>query len=57
MRRFRETSRLGIVGVVVLNAMDDVARDRLPGIFLATAVVVVQVVWAATLLYFGFRFL
>jgi hypothetical protein len=48
---------LGIVGVVVLNAMDDVARDRLPGIFLATAVVVVQVVWAATLLYFGFRFL
>jgi hypothetical protein len=44
-------------GVVILRTKEDVARDRLPGVFLAAAVVFVLVTWAATLVYFGVRFL
>ena len=34
-----------------------VATDRLPGIFLAASVVLVQMAWGAGLVYLGVRFL
>ena len=39
------------------RAKEDLARDRLPGVFLATLIVCVQLAWAGVLVYLGFRFL
>jgi hypothetical protein len=44
-------------GVVAVITKGNVERDRLPGIFLGAAVLVVQVVWGAALLYLGFHLL
>jgi len=42
---------------VALTTKVEVERDRLPGILLAAAVLVVQIVWGAVLFYLGFHFL
>ena len=34
----------------------DITKDRLPGLFLAALVVLVQLAWGGLLVYLGFRF-
>jgi hypothetical protein len=45
------------LGVLAMRVSGDVARDRLPGVVLATSVVCVQLTWGAALVYLGFHFL
>lgn len=42
---------------VVSRAREDLPKDRLPGLFLASLVVCVQVAWAGVLIYLGVHFL
>jgi len=41
----------------VFRTRGDLTKDRLPGVALATLVVLVQLAWGAVLVYLGFRFL
>ena len=50
-------SPLGEEERVVFRTRGDLARDRLPGLVLATLVVIVQLAWGAVLVYLGFHFL
>jgi hypothetical protein len=36
---------------------EDLAKDRLPGVFLVALVVLVLLAWGSVLVYLGFRFL
>jgi len=42
---------------VASRTTGDMTKDRLPGIVLASLVVLVQLVWAGMLIYLGFHFL
>jgi hypothetical protein len=41
----------------MLRPRGEITKDRLPGLVLASLVVVVQLAWGAALVYLGLRFL
>jgi hypothetical protein len=42
---------------VAYETREDLAKDRLPGVFLVALVVLVLLVWGSVLVYLGFHFL